>query len=113
MKTYTISTAEKNFEKIKSGKKIIESRLFYDERKKFKIGDCLELVNEGDKNEKLLLKIKELIIKDSFEELFKSKAIKDFGYETIGDALKNVFLYYTKENEKKFGVIGIIVERIK
>lgn len=100
------------FEKIKSGKKDIELRLYDEKRKKIKVGDEISFTNK-ENNEKLCTKVVALYLFDSFEKLYKTLDKEQMGYDKLEIAdPKDMEKYYTKEEQQKLGVIGIQIKVI-
>lgn len=95
------------FEKIKNGSKKIEIRLFDEKRRLIKVGDVIIFSNR-ETEEILQKEVKEIIIAKSFKELFNLRNIKDFGGKDSEESVSNMYKYYSKEDEEKFGVIGIV-----
>ena len=62
---------ESPFERIKSGTKTVEFRLYDEKRQQIKIGDQIEFSKLPDLQEKLLVDVMELYREDSFENLFR------------------------------------------
>ena len=95
---------ESPFERIKNGTKTIEFRLFDEKRQKIKIGDKIEFSKLPDLQEKLLVNVIELYREDTFEKLFR-KLYSDEGI--IKEKTNSMKKYYSPEEEKEYGVIGI------
>ena len=97
------------FEKIKSGIKTIELRLFDEKRQKIKEGDIITFTNTSD-GEKLSATVKKLHCFDSFEELYKSLPLLKCGYtaEDVDNAHpSDMEQYYSADEQKQYGVVGI------
>lgn len=101
---------ESPFERIKNGKKTIEFRLYDEKRKKIKIGDKIEFSKLPNLQETILVEVVDLYKEDSFENLF-SKLYSD--KEKINEKVNTMHTYYSPENEKKYGVLGIKISFIK
>ena len=97
---------ESPFERIKNGTKNIEFRLFDEKRQQIKIGDQIEFSKLPDLQEKLLVDVTQLYREDTFERLFK-KLYND--EKEIKRKTESMYKYYSQEEEKKYGVIGIKV----
>jgi ASC-1-like (ASCH) protein len=97
------------FERIKNGTQTVEVRLFDEKRRLLQIGDEIEFALTTDETQKIKVKVLELLRYDTFAELFGSLPAEQFGG---GDA-NGMYQYYTKENEIKYGVLGIRMELIK
>lgn len=103
----------KPFINIKNGTKTIELRLNDEKRQLLKIKDTIEFTNR-ETLEQLLVEIKNLYHYPSFEELYKHFNKVSMGYEEsdIADP-KDMEEYYSKEEQEKYGVLGIELKRIR
>ena len=100
------------FEKIKNGTKTIELRLNDEKRQLLKIKDIIEFTNRQTL-EKILVEIEELHKYPSFEELYKHFDKISMGYNENEEANpKDMEEYYSKEEQDKYGVVGIKIKRI-
>lgn len=95
------------FELIKNGSKTIELRLDDEKRRLLNVGDEILFTNR-DTNEKLLTDIIELHKYDSFESLYKNFDKVSLGYREYEKSdPSDMNNYYSKEDEMKYGVVGI------
>ena len=99
------------FDLIKCGKKIYEIRLNDEKRQQMKIGDSLIFKREPEMIELLNTKIENLIYFETFEEMIQTLSPEQIGFK---DSIKSEILdlyyrFYTKEEEKKYGVVAIKV----
>ena len=95
------------FELIKNGSKTIELRLNDEKRRLLNVGDEILFTNR-DTNEKLLTDIIELHKYDSFESLYKNFDKVSLGYREYEKSdPSDMNNYYSKEDEMKYGVVGI------
>ncbi len=103
------------FEKIKSGEKTIELRLFDEKRQQIKVGDKIVFTNTAT-GETLDATVVRLHRFDSFEELYRSLPLLQCGY-TEADVDRadpsDMEHYYSAEEQKKYGVVGIELVRPK
>lgn len=99
------------FENIRNGTQTIESRLFDEKRQQIKVGDDIELVAR-DNGENFVARVTALLVQPTFNELFSSQPPHLFGGETKQELLEAVFKYYSPEDEKNFGVVGIKLQLI-
>ena len=85
------------FERIKSGKKKVECRLYDEKRRRLEVGDVIEFENRetGDIVEK---EVEALHVFPTFEEMFTKYP---------EERINNVYQYYTPEDEKEKGVVAI------
>jgi ASC-1-like (ASCH) protein len=96
-----------SFNAIKEGRKIIESRLYDEKRQRIQLGDQILFRKMEHPDETVEVKVEGLLRRASFSELFQ-----DFPASYFGGASKRVLeeqirQYYSKEDEEKFGVLGI------
>lgn len=99
------------FDKIKQGKKTVEMRLYDEKRASLKVGDEIKFTNRTDEKEFILTEIKSLHIFRSFADLYDHFDKKLLGYEEFENAdPKDMEHYYSEEEQKRFGVVGILVE---
>lgn len=98
------------FNKIKSGTKTIELRLNDEKRQLLKINDDIEFTNR-ETLEKMMVTVKALHKYQSFEELYKhfDKIAMGYDEDEIAD-YKDMELYYSKQQQNKYGVLGIEIE---
>lgn len=112
---YEMNLNDEPFQKIRDGKKTIELRLFDKKRRKLDLGDYIIFSKVGNPNEKITTKIKALYRGRSFRELFEDISIekcgngKDDSIETVVSGMRK---YYSEEDEKRFGVLGIKIELV-
>ena len=111
---HEMKLAPEPFAMIRSGQKTIELRLFDEKRQKIKAGDSI-VFTETETGEKLSVRVKKLHRFDSFDELYKSLPLLKCGYteQTVTDAKpSDMEEYYSAEEQKKYGVVGIEVSRL-
>ena len=100
------------FECIKNGTKTIELRLNDEKRKLLTVGDYIEFTNRVT-NEKLLVEVIDLFKYNSFEELYKHFNKIEMGYSINEEANpKDMEYYYSKEEQEKYGVLGIKIKKL-
>lgn len=101
---------ESPFERIKNGTKTIEFRLYDEKRRKIKIGDEIKFFKLPELQEQLVTQVLDIYRDDTFEKLF-SKIYTD--RSEIEKKAKSMNQYYTHEQEKEYGVVGIKIKVIK
>lgn len=99
------------FEAIKSGEKDIEIRLNDEKRQKIKIGDTIEFTNL-DTLEKIKVVVTNLYKYKTFDELFNNFSKKRLGLKE-NDTSLIMDDFYTKEEQDKYGALGIEIKLIK
>ena len=100
---------EEPFEKIKSGLKDIEVRLFDDKRKKIEIGDYIKFIQLPDLNVEFVVQVTGISLFSTFKELFSNFDSSRFGHDSLSveEQISKIRKIYSEEEEKKFGVVGI------
>ena len=100
------------FNLIKSGTKTIELRLNDEKRSLIKVGDKIEFTNRITE-EKIVVEVINLHKYDSFFELYKHFDKVSMGYDEDDEAdPKDMEQYYYKEEQEKYGVLGIEIKLI-
>ena len=108
---YNMNLNNRPFKSIKEGTKTIELRLNDEKRSLLKVGDEIEFTNR-DTNEKLSVDIINLHKYPSFKELYKHFNKIEMGYaEDEPSESKDMEAYYSKEEQNKYGVLGIKIRK--
>ena len=98
---------------IKNGTKRIELRLNDEKRQLLKTKDLIEFTNR-ETFEQMLVEIENLYHYPSFEELYKHFDKVAMGYKEDENANpKDMEEYYSKEEQEKYGVLGIEIKKLK
>lgn len=97
------------FGKIKKGSKTLEVRLNDEKRQLISVGDEIEFSLITDPDEKVVVSVEELYHFPTFKDLFCSFEPVEYGG---GDREEYVamYKYYSKEDEARYGVLGIRVK---
>ena len=110
---YSMNLNNGPFNHIKKGTKTIEMRLNDEKRQLLKEKDLIEFKNITTK-ETILVKIIKLHKYSSFDELYKHFDKLSLGYDKDDIANpKDMAKYYSKEEQEKYGVIGIEIRIVK
>ena len=103
------------FEKMASGLKTIELRLWDEKRQKVNIGDTIEFTNlENDC--KISVRVIKLHCFASLVELYSALPLEKCGYtleEAKTASYRDMETYYSPEEQKKHGVVGIEIELLE
>lgn len=116
MKEHVMKLQPSPFEKIRAGKKTIELRLYDEKRQRISVGDLIKFVNTEQPAETILAEVDELFVFDTFETLYQTLPLTDCGYgiEELADASpKDMEQYYSKEEQSRYGVVGIKISLVK
>ena len=103
------------FAKIRDGSKTIELRLYDEKRKRISVGDTIQFVNSEDPADTVYVQVKNLFVFDSFDALYRNLPLLECGYteKDIHTASpRDMEMFYTKEKQKQYGVIGIRISLI-
>lgn len=100
------------FSDIKQGVKLVEIRLNDYKRKEINVGDIIEFISVPDEDETLRVKVTKLEQFRSFKELYERIPFEKMGCLgwTMDEMLEGTYAIYTKEQEKQFGALAIIIE---
>lgn len=112
MNTHSLQLATAPFNAIMSGEKIIESRLYDEKRRSIQLGDLITFTNREAPNKSLTVKVTGLLRYDTFHDLFSQNDPKKFGGESTEQLEEQINEFYSIENQKQYGVLGIEFERI-
>ena len=109
---YYMNLHDSPFNKIKEQSKTIEMRLNDEKRKVLKVNDIIIFTNNVT-NEKIKVVILDLYRFDSFKEVYEKFDKVSLGYEKDEIAhYKDMHLYYSEEDIKKYGVLAIKIKVI-
>ena len=111
MTDITINVSEPWFSYIKDKKKRIEGRLNKGIFATLKKGDIVKFTN----NDKYVyVKIKRIVKYNTFYDYLSQEGLKRTlpGIMTISDGVDVYHKFYTKEQEKEFGILAISIKRI-
>lgn len=98
------------FEKIVSGAKTIESRLFDKKRQQIRLGDKIEFTCKNNPIKKVKTIVKALYLYPDFSSMFSDFSSLHFGGASKEELLKEIETFYAKDEQNKYGVVGIKVE---
>ncbi len=108
--THTMKLMPSPFNMIRSGTKTIELRLYDSKRQKIQIGDNILFTNIDNPLETIEVKVVDLYIFNSFKALYSELPLSECGYtekDLKTASPHDMDKYYTKEDQEKYGVIGI------
>lgn len=101
------------FHRIKNGTKTIELRLNDEKRQLLKENDLIEFTNR-ETSESIVVEVVKLHQYSNFDELYQYFDKISLGYDEEDVASpKDMEQYYSKEEQDKYGVLGIEVRVIK
>ncbi len=100
------------FTMIEDGRKTIESRLFDTKRQQVQLGDELVFSHLDDVSRMVRTKVVGLLRYGSFGDMFSHNDPQKFGGHDASELTEQILLYYSVEDQEKYGVLGIEIERI-
>lgn len=104
------------FESMLKGEKVFELRLYDDKRKEISVNDRIVFKKLQEPAEILTVVVKSLHIFPDFESMYNFIPLDKMGYSksTIKTAsYKDMYQYYTKEEEEKNGCVAIGVQLVQ
>ena len=109
---YVEHLSEPWFTLISLGLKKVEGRKNKGKFKDMKVGEIIEWTNSDFKERKVRTKVIGKKEYNSFKEYLKGEGLQKClpGIPSLKHGLSVYFKYYTKEDEKKYGVIAIRLE---
>ena len=110
MKEHVMNLTPAPMQEIRTGNKTIELRLNDEKRKQISVGDTIKFINTEDSNDTLRVKVVDLFLFSSFAELYDNLPLLYCGYneDNINTASpEDMEMYYSREKQNKYGVVGI------
>jgi ASC-1-like (ASCH) protein len=111
MVIHQMKLAKIPFEKIARGQKTIESRLFDAKRRRIDTGDFIAFTQKENPSQKITVRVTALYRYATFDELFSDFPPVFFGGESKAVLLNEIHQFYSSEEERQFGVVGIRVKK--
>ncbi len=109
---YQMKLATEPFNKIASGTKLIESRLFDEKRQQISIGDQIVFSENENPENTVTTVVKGLLRYQTFKELFADHDPSLFGEDSKDFLLAQIKSFYSDEDEQKYGVVGVRLELV-
>lgn len=107
MNKHELKLATEPFEAIASGRKTIESRLFDEKRQTIQLGDVMVFSNRENPSQTLRVKVIGLLRYGTFADLFINNDPTKFGGESTEWLLNQIGEFYSDDQQKMYGVVGI------
>ncbi len=108
--TFSMKLRQNPFERIASGQKTVELRLYDEKRRRLSVGDIIEFSCDDYPERKLCAEIKALHLFESFAQLYATLPLAKCGYtedEARHASYTDMLEYYSEEEQGSFGVVGI------
>ena len=107
MTTHQLKLATEPFNAIISGNKTIESRLYDTKRQKIQIGDRIIFTNRDNSEQTVTTEVIGLLRYATFRDLFSHNNPRKFGGDNVEWLENQISEFYSIEDQKIYGVIGI------
>ena len=107
MTTHQLKLATEPFNAIISGTKTIESRLYDAKRQKIQIGDRIIFTNRDNSEQTVTAEVVGLLRYATFRDLFSHNNPRKFGGDNVEWLENQISEFYSIEDQKIYGVIGI------
>ncbi len=107
MTTHQLKLATEPFNAIISGNKTIESRLYDAKRQKIQIGDRIIFTNRDNSEQTVTAEVVGLLRYATFRDLFSHNNPRKFGGDNVEWLENQISEFYSIEDQKIHGVIGI------
>lgn len=109
---FEMNLCQEPFLLMESGEKTIELRLLDEKRRNVEVGDTIRFTMVGHYERHLEAKVIALHKFPTFADLFATELFSRCGFEkrTPVQAVECMRKYYSEEQEKKYGVVGIEIE---
>lgn len=107
MTTHQLKLATEPFNAIISGNKTIESRLYDTKRQKIQIGDLIIFTNRDNSEQTVTAEVVGLLRYATFRDLFSHNNPRKFGGDNVEWLENQISEFYSIEDQKIYGVIGI------
>jgi ASC-1-like (ASCH) protein len=107
MTTHQLKLAAEPFNAIISGNKTIESRLYDTKRQKIQIGDRIIFTNRDNSEQTVTAEVVGLLRYATFRDLFSHNNPRKFGGDNVEWLENQISEFYSIEDQKIYGVIGI------
>ena len=107
MTTHQLKLATEPFDAIISGNKTIESRLYDTKRQKIQIGDRIIFTNRDNSEQTVTAEVVGLLRYATFRDLFSHNNPRKFGGDNVEWLENQISEFYSIEDQKIYGVIGI------
>ena len=107
MTTHQLKLAADPFNAIISGNKTIESRLYDAKRQKIQIGDRIIFTNRDNSEQTVTAEVVGLLRYATFRDLFSHNNPRKFGGDNVEWLENQISEFYSIEDQKIYGVIGI------
>lgn len=112
MTIHNLHLASESFGKIATGAKTIESRLYDEKRQTVQPGDTITFTNRENTSQVISVRVIGLLRYETFHDLFSHNDLAKFGGESVKWLKNQISEFYSLEDQKENGVVGIEFELV-
>ena len=109
---HAMKVQTKYYNLLKSGIKTIELRLWDEKRRQIQVGDQITFSDLSNSDDTFIAQVLALHHANSFDKLCDIIQPAQAGFSTKEELVDCLQEFYTPENQKKYGVVGIEIKRI-
>jgi len=109
---HKMNVKTKYYNLLKSGKKVIELRLFDEKRQKIKIGDEILFSDSSNTNDSFVARVINLHRSESFDKLCQIITPSQAGFYSKEELISVLEKFYTLAAQQKYGVLGIEIQKV-
>ena len=109
---HALKVKTKYYRLLKSGQKKIELRLYDEKRQKIRIGDTVLFSDVSQPTDQFQAVVSNLYRSKTFEDLCQLINPIQAGFSSQTELMTALEEFYSLDDQKKFGVIGIEVKRL-
>lgn len=100
------------FSMLENGTKTVELRLYDEKREKIRPSDVIEFTCADDESKRFAVFVRGLYRAADFNSLLFLITPEMAGFENASDLLSTLKQFYSEDKQKKYGVVGILVEHL-
>lgn len=107
---HTMKLQPSPFERIVSGQKTVELRLYDEKRRQIRSGDTIRFIKTTPPYETVLTRVLSVEVFPDFTALYAALPLTDCGYtqeELSVASPQDMNAYYSAEQQRQYGVVGI------
>lgn len=112
MTTHEMKLQPAPFAAIQAGSKIIESRLYDEKRQLIQLGDQILFRDMANLDKTIVMRVDGLLRYATFSAMFSDFPATFFGGESKSALEEQIYSFYSKEDEAKYGVLGIRISKV-
>jgi len=109
-----MSLQRPSFDRVASGSKTVECRLYDEKRRAVKVGDRIvfKCLSSGEPGESVTMRVTEIARYPDFESMVAEIPPGSFGHASASDVLKEMGQFYSLDDQRRNGVVGMRIERV-